>query len=520
MRSLLTVLCIAAAAAAAAGQDGKHHPAVVEFVEEYSNPDPFVRRDLVLRLSRAQDEEAVQLLVNRALADDSPDVRYAAAEALSKMRSPEALKAVIEGLEHPSAPARAGVLDGLGGMKWAQTDPPLEKISELLLNDSSEQVRTMAAQALGRIGDKEAVPALCKALKDRYEDVVVAASDSLALLKDHRAVDPLLSQLHHRSWRVQVAVLYALSQIRSKKAVDPIIDYLGKAEGRPREDARRALVAITQRTYGSDAATWRDWWDRVKEGWKVPAEGAAQVDEEPDQAERGGYDRGRRRGYHRLRITSNRLLFVIDISTSMKHPIILKRGVDTRLGKARMAVKKIKIAREELAFTLRGLTPKTSFNVVAFETNIRKWRQDAVRATPSTVAAAIRWMERQKPREPGGRMRASSGRDSEGRLVGRTNTYGALRVVFGLSPEGKGRATPGGKRRSRPSWDTCYFLTDGEPTEGAYTKPEELLAEVARWHKLDRIQINTIGMNATGSMRTLLDGLARITGGESVYLGR
>jgi HEAT repeat protein len=50
------------------------------------------------------------------------------------------------------------------------------------LDDEHELVRMRAAQALGRIGDRQAVPALIARLNDEFWDVRYAAEDALVAL--------------------------------------------------------------------------------------------------------------------------------------------------------------------------------------------------------------------------------------------------------------------------------------------------------------------------------------------------
>ena len=519
------ILCLLPllAATLAAQKPPKKNPIIVEFLQTIGDKDHFVRRDQVERLARVQTPEAVGLLLKKGLTDAEDIVRERAVWALSRMKETEARQTVLEGLSSSDTRIRSGTALALGGME--EPAFALEPLIGILGGDRSAAVRVAAAEALGVLGDEGATDALVAALNDRNYEVVIAAADSLGLIRPLRAAQALCGLLRHANWRVQVAALNALGAIRARESIGPILSYMEVAEGRPRMDARRALVKITHRTFGMNAETWREWWNRTKDTpWKVPAE---KPEDEKREAERaaapsGGYGRRPLR-YHRLTTYSERILFVLDISSSMNDPILVKRGRDTGSRALRdVATPKLKLAREELAFALRGLDKHARFNVIVFETDVRHWKKDAQKATRGNIQAAIRWVQRQKARRGASSgMKSSSGRDSKGRIWGRTNTYGALRAVYGLPVEGRGGVTPGsGERRRRPLWDTVFFLTDGEPTEGEYVKVEEILDEVRRWNKTYKIEINCIGMNATNSMRQLLDGLARITGGRAVYLGK
>jgi HEAT repeat protein len=64
------------------------------------------------------------------------------------------------------------------------------------LGDSDSAVRAAAAEALGAIGDPQAVPALIQALGDSDCDVRRAAAEALGKLGDPQAVPPLSVWAH------------------------------------------------------------------------------------------------------------------------------------------------------------------------------------------------------------------------------------------------------------------------------------------------------------------------------------
>jgi hypothetical protein len=119
---------------------------------------------------------------------------------------------------------------------------------------------------------------------------------------------------------------------------------------------------------------------------------------------------------------------------------------------------------------------------------------------------------------------SSSGLDKIGWIVGKTNTYSALAAVFGLKVDPKEgvRATTAsrGGMKQRPRWDTCFFLSDGEPTVGVVIEIEKILAAVAEWNKTCKMVIHCIGMEEQTGLAALLRGLATQSGGKCVFVGR
>jgi HEAT repeat protein len=63
------------------------------------------------------------------------------------------------------------------------------------LGDSDSAVRRAAAEALGAIGDPQAVPPLIQALRDRSENVRAAAAEALGAIGDPQAVPALIKAL-------------------------------------------------------------------------------------------------------------------------------------------------------------------------------------------------------------------------------------------------------------------------------------------------------------------------------------
>jgi HEAT repeat protein len=489
-----------------------------EFQRNSTSQEPRLRAEQMERLAAVDFPEAVKLLQNQGLKDDEYSVRERATWALSQMKSEASRAAVLTGLKDANEQVKAGTALAVAKMN----PPPAGAVAEIasLASDTREDIQIAMCEALGLTGSKEAVPALLAAAKGGRERVGVAAADALMLIKDPSAAPALIAMLNGGSWRTQVAAINALAALRVKESVWPLIAYLKDSQGRPQEDCRVALQAVTTMDFGMNGARWEEWWNGVKDTWNVPPIPEKKKVEVVEKGDRYGRVE---RGYHQMKITSRKVLFVIDISASMLDPIRVKRGRNDPEGPTK-ASPKLDLAREELARTLRTLDEHTNFNVIAFESDIRFFRKEAIAGTPGNIQEAIQWVEKQKPRTTGGGgMRQSSGVDSDGMLMGRTNTYGALKAAFGLpykpKKKGEGGTTGAGGAAPKPGIDTVYFLTDGEPTEGETTNIDEIIQDVTQWNRSARLIINTIGMSETNALKRLLQDLARVTGGQSVFVG-
>jgi HEAT repeat protein len=490
---------------------------IKEFKKFQNHEDVRIRAEQHERLSLVDHPEAALILINVGMRDDTFRVRDRAIWALSKHKSAGSLAVARALLKTGSDEAKTGVARALSKM---DPHPPgaAAEVAALLLAGGKETTREALCQALGFFADKVGTPALVANLKGP-EKVVIAAADALGLVKDPAAVAPLVAMLKGGTWVTQVAAIDALALIRSKDSVPPLIEYLANAEGRPREDAKIALQQITGREFGMKAEDWQGWWKDNGEKWEVPPPVDPKTIEAKEKNVDDGYGRSHKVvEYHRIKTYSKRLLFVVDISASMQDVIKVKRGYDA-VDKRFQASPKIDLARHELKAVLKTLDKNTWFNVMCFETDIRPWKKEAVLADPSSVADAVQWVESQRARTGGssGGMRQSSGIDENGWVVGRTNTYGALKFVFGR-PLKPGIGVTGNPKPAG-NCDTVFFLTDGEPTEGETTNLDEILADVVQWNKTAKLIIHTIGMSETSGLRTLLSGLAQQTGGKCVFVG-
>ena len=84
------------------------------------------------------------------------------------------------------------------------------------LKSKNWQVRQAAAEALGRIGSKEAVPHLIEALKDEDWNVRFKAAEALGEIGSKEAAPHLIEALKDENLNVRKAAAEALGEIGSK----------------------------------------------------------------------------------------------------------------------------------------------------------------------------------------------------------------------------------------------------------------------------------------------------------------
>jgi len=124
--------------------------------------------------------------------------------------------------------ARMDAAQALGKIRDKSAVPALIEA----LKGRSLDVQVAAARALGEIRDKSAVPALIEAfIKGRSLGVQIAASESLGKIRDKSAVEALVQALKNQLPQVRVAASESLGEIRNELAVPALLELLGDVDG-------------------------------------------------------------------------------------------------------------------------------------------------------------------------------------------------------------------------------------------------------------------------------------------------
>jgi len=195
-------------------------------------------------LGRMRSSEAVPALI-AALQSKDDQVRERAIDALGRIKDPRAWKPLILMANKDSSPAlrtkAQKTVESLGSLGSARVD---SEALALQLKDPSPGKRREAAQALSQYGDWWSIRPLGDALQDPDQEVRRYAARALGDLQDKRAVGPLVSALPRSSGLARQTALIALGVLKDDTAVEPLLRYLKDPDADTRKLTARALANL------------------------------------------------------------------------------------------------------------------------------------------------------------------------------------------------------------------------------------------------------------------------------------
>lgn len=154
--------------------------AVPRLLAMIEDQDQHARQGAVIALGSIGDLRAVEPLV-RALAEGPPEVRFQAVTSLAELADPRAVAPIIAALEDRDAEVRASAAAAVGDLKAHEGADALA----VLLRDPDLKVSVEAAYALSRLGDDRGLGTLCDRASDR--DFGFLACEALGRLANPEA---------------------------------------------------------------------------------------------------------------------------------------------------------------------------------------------------------------------------------------------------------------------------------------------------------------------------------------------
>jgi len=211
-------------------------PLIIALQDEH----PSVREAVASVLGEIGDPRAVEPLII-ALQDEHPSVREAVASALGEIGDPRAVGPLhITLREDQIIPVLEDAARALGMLGTAGLGPLMDA-----LLDECWEVRRVAAEVLGELGDPRAVDSLSVALRDKSARVRRSSASALGKLGDLRAIAPLSEALQDRSSHVRSAAVEALARLGGTDVVEVLIHALQNCHADVRQKAAGILVKIS-----------------------------------------------------------------------------------------------------------------------------------------------------------------------------------------------------------------------------------------------------------------------------------
>ena len=384
-------------------------------------------------------------------------------------------------------------------------NPTSRALLERLVESEQEELAVAGAEALAELRSGASLPALAKLL-GRLDDTADIGRVAGSILEVIRAkapppeerdlkytLDVALTQLKERAdWRARLALMPVVRSIRGVASVPVLIGLLEEAAEKRDEDAfsgtlrtaiQEALVDLTGfYAPAYEPEKWRSFWEQEKDGFQI-----APVREAPKN--QGGTVS---KGFFGIPVTGSRVIFVLDVSGSMREPAsgasVSRLPGDKPSGGY---LTKLARAKKELLRAVDGLAPDARFNVIFFESRVRPWQKRLVDASDRNKKRLEQAIAKLRPE-------------------GGTALYGGLNAGLEIQTRRSRRS------RYASSVDEVFLLSDGIPSPGLSEiwEPEQIVERVSKWNAGARVRIHTV------FLRTVVPAGAQVAPGAMGALQR
>ncbi len=422
---------------------------------------------------------------SKARGSQLPVLIYLAGELKLKSARPEIVELLDNRKESISSAALIAILKlGIGDQ--------LSKIEDALIKGGSKksiEFKIEALDALAATGTDEALEIVAKVAKEGdLESKTIAVGSLGRLKKSDTALEALLVAIKDPAVEVRNAALRSLRGFRKKEMISALINRIKEEkEEKLRIDALKILIVSTGKNMGLEHLDWNKWWDLAESKFEFP-----KLDKKGTSVKAYGLD------YFGIEISSNRIAFLIDASSSMRQMVTVKKrkekpkekdkpkkGSTGRVppkdsekdGKGSLKpgkAMKLDVLKHEMIRVLRGLPASANINIMYFHTTFQAWKKKLQPMNASGRKQAIDFIRK---------LQNGTG----------TNVYDTLEAAL------KDRRV-----------DTIFLLTDGNPTRGKLTDKNAILKKI---QVLNRVRGATINCIAFGEKSELLKELAAQNGG-------
>jgi len=428
-----------------------------EVVRALDDPKGEVADTAQLLLGGVTEPEVLELVLGRrGLGSKDEWVRRRAIEALGRMTVPLSSKLLARVLGDRDAEARRMTCWTIE-RRASELDPEslAGKLERVARRDRDVGVRARALHALVALDPVRGREAVRSAAGEKQPALRCAAA---ALSRDEDLLELLANDT---ALAVRTRAVRTLGEIGNRHAARVLVGRLGEEpEDRLGVQLVEALQALSGLKHRGDPRPWKDWVDRLPEGWRRQA---------PTPREGAALPGNRSVALAGLPILSGRLTFLIDLSGS-----IWNEHEDGKTKK--------EIIDGKLAEVFERLPETTLFNVIPYTGSPHPWKEELVPATRKNIRGAIRFFERCREQGSG-------------------NFWDAAMLAL-----------------EDPEVDTLLVLTDGLPTGGRRYQLELIVPLFLELNATRQVAVDSILVDAPKKLRGHWAALAAGTGGRSIAI--
>ncbi|HXC93827.1 MAG TPA: HEAT repeat domain-containing protein [Geobacteraceae bacterium] len=204
--------------------------------------DPDVRKSAIKSIGAQRERDAVPKL-SEALADPDLAIREAAVMALAEFRTPMLVDGILHLLGSGEESLDYAVVRAIGLMEMKDAENRL--LEYLEMGSLSKRLEYAAIEALGRISAKSSSELICKRyLVSSDHDMRRLAVETLGLLGDRNSTEAVESALNDAHWSVRVAAIKVLAKLGGIKEVPLIMNAVSDPDPMVRKHAILTLGEI------------------------------------------------------------------------------------------------------------------------------------------------------------------------------------------------------------------------------------------------------------------------------------